>query len=319
MNLVICFTPLQILIAKKVIKEETIEYDDIEFVYFSKTYDDKQSKYYELISVHAKKSTFITGVYSFKLIQELKAKFKGRSYDKVLLASLDDSINHYLLSFCDFNQLITFDDGVGNIIKTGAYFIEDSRRSLKKRFFTLVHILLGRKYYLNLIKQRSDRHYTIYKGFENCVPNAKAISLFDFHLSPKTFNNVTHVFLGTMFNEITIQQHEGDYLKKELLSYMLGIQGSVKYIPHPRSRDREFTPYEFESNGIAEEIVFELLSHGYVVNLYGFASSCQFNLMNIRGVNIILLDSPRVNMAVKEAINMLLEKIPSSNYINIQS
>ncbi|SKC20600.1 Prolipoprotein diacylglyceryl transferase [Kosakonia radicincitans] len=316
MNLIVCFTPLQVLIALQAIKKEDVDLDTVKFIYFSSIANGKHKKYYDLISQKAGESKFITDIYSLRLLHRLKEEFKNASYDKVFLASLDDSISHYLLSFVNFKELVTFDDGLGNILKTGSYFVPHPRKTIKKRIFTLVHFLLGRKYYLDTLKKRSDRHYTIYRGFENCVANAIAIPLFDFPETIAIKENSVDVFLGTVYKEIVCSGDEHE-LKLDLLSYIKNKSPDARYIPHPRARDSEFTDFEVISDNIAEETVMEFLNAGFVVNLYGFASSCQFNLSGVKDVNIFVLDSPRLSSVMKDGINMLACTLPSENHIHI--
>lgn len=315
MNLVVCFTPLQVLIAKKVIQKEGIDYSSIHFLYFSKIEDDKHKKYYSLIAKHAKKSEFIKDVYSFKLLCKLRKRFIASVFDRVLLASIDDSISHYLLSFIKFDELITYDDGLGNILKSGSYFKEHKRISLKKKIFTVVHCLLGRKYYLDSVKRRSNRHYTIFKEFENCVQNPIFLELFESTELSKN-NKAINIFLGTIYDEITTADN-GKKLKNDVLLFLNKFPEKPKYIPHPRALDKEFEPFRFNSSSIAEEIVFDLIRDGFRVNLYGFASSSQFNLYTARNVNIYVIDSPWLTSAMKDGISMLANKLPEENHIHI--
>lgn len=316
MNLVVCFTPLQVLIALQAIKKENIDFNTIKFVYFSSIADDKHRKYYNLIAHRVSESKFITDTYSLKLLCWLKKEFKKTRYDKILLASLDDSITHYLLSYVGFKELVTFDDGLGNILKTGSYFVPHPRKTIKKRIFTLVHFLLGRRYYLDTLKSKSNRHYTIYSDFENCVSNAIPITLFEFPDASSIKKNSVDIFLGTVYKEIVTSGDEHE-LKLDLLSYIKTKSPGVRYIPHPRARDSEFSDFEFITDNIAEETVLEFLNAGFVVNLYGFASSCQFNLSDVKDVNIFVLDSPRLSPAMKDGINMLANALPNKNHINI--
>lgn len=316
MNLVVCFTPLQILIAKKVIQKEGLDYNSIHFVYFSNIVDAKHNQYYQLLAKETKKSDFIKGKYSFNLLLLMRGKFFGSYFDKVLLASIDDSIAHYLLSFIKFNELITFDDGLGNILKTGSYFVEHERKSFRKRFFSIVHSLFGRKYYLNTIKERSERHYTIYKNFVNCIANPIFVSLFEFPETQDVAAEKINLFLGTIYDEIATSTN-GNKLKLDVLSFMGGFAIKPKYLPHPRALDDEFENFVVISNNIAEDVVFELVQAGFEVNLYGFASSCQFNLSAVKNVNICVLDSKWLTPVMKDGVRLLADALPEKKYIHL--
>ncbi|WP_442779791.1 glycosyltransferase family 52 [Enterobacter cancerogenus] len=314
MNLVVCFTPLQVLIAMQVIEREGINYNDIHFIYFSQTLDLKHQKYYSYIASRAKHSTYIKEKYSFKLLCKIKKQFGSYHFERVLLASIDDSITHYLLSYIQLNTLITFDDGLGNILQTGSYFIKHPRKSIKKKVFSVIHFMLGRKYYIDDVKNRVERHYTIYKNFKNCIPNPIPISLFNFESPSLETHKSIDVFLGTIYKEIVEFDNE-QCLKAEVIKFIEGFSQKPIYIPHPRAADDEFKQYEFESENIAEDIVFEFLNKGFVVNLYGFASSCQFNLADVKNVNVFVLDSRWLSPAMKDGLKMLSLSLPDEHYI----
>ncbi|WP_333901591.1 glycosyltransferase family 52 [Enterobacter wuhouensis] len=316
MNLVVCFTPLQILIAMQVIDRENIDYNDIHFVYFSPIMDIKHQKYYLQIASRAKKSTHIKEVYSFRLLRKIKKHFGLSRYNNVLLASIDDSITHYLLSYIKFNKLITFDDGLGNILKTGSYFVKHQRTTIKKKLFSVIHLILGRKYYLDDVKHRVDRHYTIYKHFENCVQNPIPISLFKFESVSLNPDKSIDIFLGTIYKEIVIQGNE-QLLKDEVINFIESFSSKPIYIPHPRAVDDEFKKYELKSEDIAEDVVQKYLNDGFVVNLYGFASSCQFNLSGVKNVNIFVLDSQCLSPAMKDGLKMLSSTLPEEHHIHL--
>lgn len=316
MNLVVCFTPLQVLIAIQVIESENIDYNNVHFVYFSPIMDLKHQKYYFKIASRAKKSTYIGDVYSFRLLRNIKKLFGSSRFDNVLLASIDDSITHYLLSYTNFNNLITFDDGLGNILKTGSYFVKHHRNTFKKRFFSIIHLILGRKYYLDDVKHRVDRHYTIYKHFENCIQNPIPISLFNFESLTLNPRKSIDVFLGTIYKEIVTHGNE-KLLKDEVINFIESFSSKPVYIPHPRALDEEFKKYELESEYIAENIVLDYLNDGFVVNLYGFASSCQFNLSDVKNVNIFVLDSQWLSPAMKDGLKMLSSTLPEKHHIHL--
>lgn len=317
MNLIVCFTPLQVLIAMKAIAKENIDYNNIRFLYFSTIKDKRHIKYYNLISELAKSSMFITELYSIRLLYKLKKELSDSFYNQVLLGSIDDSITHYLLSYSKFNELITFDDGVGNILKCGSYFNEQPRKSLKKRFFTIIHRLLGRKYYLDNVKNKSARHYTIYDSFDNCVKNTVVIRLFEArHSMILDKHNVKNIVLGTMYDEAVIRNHAIE-LKKDLMRFMKHLTPEPYYLPHPRALDSEFKCFEINTGDIAEDYILKLLDQGFKINLYGFASSCQFNLLSIPDVKIYLFSSDRLKPAMKDAMGMLVDVIPNENVISI--
>lgn len=314
MILVACFTPLQVLIAKEVLRREAVNFSDVFFVYFSTVTNEKHQRYYSLLADMVGKSLYINVPYSAKLLIIIKRKIASYIYSTIYVASIDDSITHYLLSFCDYEELVTFDDGVGNIIKSGTYFLKAQRTSLKKRLFTIVHTALGRRYYLDEVKSNSLRHYTIYDKFDNCFNNPKYIALFE---KGKTTNStqksVKNIILGTMFNEIT--SHDDHFIQQRLLDFMESLVPSPLYIPHPRAKDICFKDYQINTSDIAEDYVINLLNEGYEVNLYGFASSSQFNLLSSHNVNIYVFDSEDFKPTMKDALNLLNEVLPSGHII----
>ncbi|HDC4475404.1 TPA: beta-galactosamide-alpha-2,3-sialyltransferase, partial [Enterobacter cloacae] len=129
-------------------------------------------------------------------------------------------------------------------------------------------------------------------------------------------DKVIDIFLGTIYDEITTADN-GHKLKTDVLLFLNKFPEKPKYIPHPRALDKEFESFKFSSSSIAEEIVFDLIRDGYLVNLYGFASSSQFNLYTVRNVNIYVIDSPWLTSAMKDGISMLANKLPEENHIHI--
>lgn len=314
MILVACFTPLQVIIAKEVLLKENVDFADVFFIYFSTIKDRKHLKYYSRISNLVGKSLFITEPYSAKLLLTIKRKISIFNYSQIFLASLDDSITHYLLSYCHFNDLITFDDGVGNIFPKGSYFISSPRKTLKKKLFTVVHSLLGRHYYLDDVKAKSSKHYTIYSRFDNCIKNAEYFPLFKLDKYENVhFKGVKNIVLGTVFSEVFAR--DGSLLKSKLVTFMKELKPAPVFIAHPRANDNEFLEFDMGINDIAEDYIIELLTQGFEVNVYGFASSCQFNFLDLKNVNIYIFNCQNYKPNMKEAINMLDNILPDGHMI----
>lgn len=323
MDVIVCFTPLQVLIAQKVMEIERVDRDSCLFLYFSNLDNKKHRYYFNLLSEKAKKSFFIEGVYSFRLILRLWYLLRKVSCDRVFLGSIDDSISHYVLSYMSFNQLVTFDDGIGNIVKTSNYFKEDKRVTLKKKVFTFIHMVLGRKFYLSSLKIASCRHYTIYKDYANCFPNAEYINVFGSDeniLRSKDGNNkkIKHIILGTMYSEIAVNSLAENEIKKKLLNFMNEFSEKLVYIPHPRAFDKEFKEYEIDNLKISEEYIFDEIKKGYHIKLYGFSSSTQFNLLYNDSVENYIFRCVLFRSVMDETHVMLQNVLPEENFIDLQ-
>lgn len=283
-NLIICVTPLQMLIAEKIIDL----YPDDNYHLLVMYYDDneKYNYYYEKLSskclvsfrlIMEKESKIYRLYYFFQLVNLLKNKFDSLYYN-IYFASVDSFFIHYICSSINYKDIITFDDGVANIYKKGLYY--------KNRDYSLIlrylRIFLGIRYNLKEIVSISEKHYTIFNGVENICKNSVFLPLFISDKERDKESKEFSIFLGQPYSEYNIGKNIN-------INAILSKIGVINYFPHPRERNLPEAINIINSNLIIEDYVITLLNQGYNVKVYSFLSTALLNLNSIDNVSAFLI------------------------------
>ena len=118
MNLIICTTPLQTLLAKEIVKN----YEDEEFygILFSNHFSKKVDRYFNLFGVLChilNKIYYKSSIKLVCLILYYKIKLFNKKFDKIFVANIENILIQSIISSLKFNELITFDDGTANILE----------------------------------------------------------------------------------------------------------------------------------------------------------------------------------------------------------
>jgi len=285
-NLFICGTPLQSLIASRIIELNNLTSNDCTLFFYSAVKNRKYDHYYRLLSKQCAHSVFYYCDFKFPgYITNAKKILSEMDYMTVYLASVNSVFSLAALSLRKHRFLYTFDDGTANLSPSSSY-AKTYGLSLKKY---LALKLLGNTYSVQKIRQESQGHYTIYPGLTNNI-SSKLIPISIF----QTVQNASAagkcaVILGTVFQEAFGADFVADVTQKlETLSAKLA--GDVFYIPHPRGEVLRAQSLEtIDSEKIAEDIIFNLLAKYESVDLYGFCSSVQINLAHVAGINNVFL------------------------------
>lgn len=299
MDLVICNTPLQVLQIENLLKLGILKKNNFELIFFVYNETEKLTYYYNRLKKMSNNSIY----YKYKkfpfYVYDLKKIFKGKIYNSIYTASIDNKLNHYILSFIKYDDLYTIDDGTANIWENSSYYI-DNKNIIKSS----LHYMLGCRLDLKKIKNNIKTHYTIYKDLPNIAENTVYNNIFCYQKKCNTDFSCINIFLGTVYNEISDNKEK---LIQQLTDFF--HEKDFYYIPHPRDNEHYFTNVTYiENNKIAEEIIANMLNKYSNVNLYGFGSSTQFNLLHIEGIDNYQLTSKNL----KRNINIhgrILEKI----------
>lgn len=286
-NLIICLTPLQMLIASRIVEKEPAVYD---FLCLSYDENEKYDYYYEKLGQHCDKSyKFIVRSNSKigRLFDFLKFKFFLKNivktpYENVYLASIDNPFLHMLLSALHKVRIRTFDDGSANIYKDSIYY------KYAKKNFIQYSILgaLGNFYSVSKIVSESEKHFTIYRGQDNITKNLVYLSLFNVLENIKA-NKEINIFLGQPFNELGFTD------SNRVVSLLVKI-GIEYYFPHPREREIYSDFSYIKTPMIFEDYVLTLLEQGYVVNIYSFLSTAALNVASICNVHVYVLYDEKI-------------------------
>jgi Glycosyltransferase family 52. len=215
----------------------------------------------------------------------MQAIFFKRHFIDVYIASIDGILMQFILSKIKFQKLYTFDDGTANIFPNSIY-AQDKPLGFWGAFFKW---LFGIHYEMSDIKRLSSLHYTLYKEYKNIVEPLVLISLMPTaNKSDETnssYNSLLlqsecNVVLGTVYKEIF---ESGTNISNNLsvCADILNKTGlPTFYLPHPREGDTcaNMGFCKIEATRIAEVEILDLLRAYKKIHLYGFVSSCQFNL-----------------------------------------
>lgn len=297
MNLIICSTPFQVLVAEKIIKkypEKTffammiVMNDNEKYRYYARRLLDKCSGNGEIYTLKKQKSKFGA------VIDLLFLKLKGlnlKNIDDIYLASFDSILIQTFISGIKFNKLYTFDDGTANIVNDSYYYSVDRHKNFT---FKLAKFLLKNPYDLNILKNQSIQHYTVYQ-LKNVMDNTVYLSLYDnlenSCIDKNQQKETISFLLGQPIYELdkslTKQQSDEqniqiarDIIKKFKIDY---------YFPHPRENYRIDGVEYIQTKLVAEDYFLQKLSPAYQYKIYTFCSGAVFPFFGMDFVEVICI------------------------------
>lgn len=284
MNLIICTTPLQMLIANQLINLKKIQADVLILTYHL-------NAKYEYYLTKIKNNLHVQNVNMIKIeesnvltklmtVRKIQQWCKNQQYNTAYLASIDNFFMHCVLHYGKVQEVYTFDDGTANIIDTSSYFIDKS-----SQFSALARKILQIEWDLATIKKQTKKHYTIYHNIKNIVDNTEKIDVFGMAnvINNKQKNGVCYLFLGQPFDNHKIGLQIYQKLKQNI--------ADIKYFIHPREdsvliENQLNTLDIIKSDLIFEEYVLQKLNEGYDIELFTMSSSAGFNLYSTKGVKV---------------------------------
>lgn len=285
-SLIMCTTPLQMLIANRIIQENSDEIFDLILIVNGEI--NNKFKYYfnGLSEICAKvlciELNYISGLNKINKLFEFKKEYIGWgdfNYSSYYLASIDNTFFHWILSKKkESSSIFTFDDGVANIFYKSSFFV---KKSITWRL--IVWKFIGVYFNINKVKEQSKLHYTIYPNKKNIIENKKNISLFigDFIRVKSNEDEEINLFLGQPLYEINKKYNE-NYLCNLLKKLNIDL-----YFPHPREKYNLDTSISIvNSELIFEDYVVNLLSNNKKINIFTFLSTAALNVENISGIKI---------------------------------
>lgn len=307
MKLVICYTPLHVLIVERLIALRHIENYYLLYICFAP--NPKHIGYFERLKKGSEGASFIVMKHSivhdgFALSKWYINLSKELVFDSVFVGNQKhfySRIVAWMLSIRDFN---TFDDGSGNISGDG-YLYDLKENFVSNLFFSL---LSPRYLYKNLAKGITQ-HFSIYDEKNVCdefnVPKEK-IALLENLTSTGTNqgNPDLVVYIGNAFDLDRELTEEQEYkLDKSVIEYF----GVNKYLPHPRRTNLEqlanIGNIEICSSSlISEEIIINQLNSYKKILIIGSYSSTMLNLAGIENIELI-----NIHVDLKKPTSGLLE------------
>ena len=288
-SLIMCVTPLQILIAEKIIQSRPTE--DFDVIIFGLENNQKFNYYAEKLKKYAKAYWYSHVVYKssiYNLINFLKFIFQfsfngfNKKYDNYYLSSIDSRYFQYILSKkTNSSSVFTFDDGTANIVKTSIYYLRNLNDEKKNKIFKS----LGIKYFQDDIKSMSKLHYTIYPQFENIIENTKEIKL----------------FLGQPYEEFD-SNLSADNIEKLMDQLNIDL-----YFPHPREKNNIKNVENVNTKKIFEDYIVDFLDRNEdcYLNIYTFMSSAALNVKSFDSINIYFIQTHTLINKYPDFFNML--------------
>lgn len=283
MNLLFCTTPLQTLIAERIM----LQYPGESFVciYRGDKNQPRQRYYYERLRNKCRWGLFINSYgYGGGRIGYIYATARWllglclSSCKRVFVASPE--VFDFWLLFAGLGEpeLYTYDDGTANLSpKAWAKWHYNGFETRMQRY-------CGRCFGLSTTQEilsKAIKHYTIYP-YPNVLPNPEYIGLFDEQESLSASSKgvsqevqVLRVFLGqAIYNE---QQTKDNQLITEriLRDYQIS-----HYLPHPREAYRVEGVEYIKTELVAEEYFLQLLQEhpALQLELYSFCSTALLNM-----------------------------------------
>ena len=304
MNLIICATPLHILIAQRIIEQNPKE------DYFILTYlntDNPKTLYYHeqlikkcrggIVVIKSHKEGTINAY--INILKLLSIGLRIPKCKRVYLTNTNVPDIHLMLVRQRKAEIITFDDGTRNIIGD---IPEDFFYFKRLQLYLYKYNLIPSNQYL---KSQRSKHYSIYKYPNNMGPS-EYIPLFttDIESEGKKFNEEEHILLGQPIYELEIQSK----IKNTILSeQVIKDYNITKYFPHPRESYHISGVEYIDTHLIIEDyLIQELKEHPerkYII--YSYCSTAVLNLQEIsKQIEFVLLQPNDTPDFLKETYNL---------------
>lgn len=275
-----CASPLQILIAEKIIELNPEKDFYLIFTRYSTDNQTKFNYYFDRLSKRCCKSlnwVFSLGLKNFASYRYALYKLGlNLTYDELYLSNIERRHFQYFISQCPKAKIYTFDDGMGNINPLSKFHLSIRPPLLKRSVWKV----LGVNHYMEDIRKRAELHYTIYKNIPNIIDKTQYIKLFNDvsnNNSVKSTENI-NIYLGQPLFDIDPRFTD---------SFILNVLKDLNidyYYPHPREANIPQGDFEIiESEMIGEDYIIKLLEDNPNANirLYSFISSVIINLAHI--------------------------------------
>ena len=163
-NLIICLTPLQALMAQRLMAQRAEPFDLLMLCYEDAD-NAKFRHYFQVASAgsrHAEYALIPQSKWRRELGLPCLLRGLDTEYATAFAASIDNPNVQYVLNRIRFAALETFDDGTGNLIPGSVLYRNSSNRQRQ-----LMNCLLGIRLQTEDLRRLSRRHHTLYPGQPN--------------------------------------------------------------------------------------------------------------------------------------------------------
>ena len=308
-NIFICVTPLEILIAEKIIKFKKIPKQECRIIFLIDKISKKNNYYFNRIKKISTKSNFFL-LNKFKYPNyyfKINKLVKKTSPKIIYIAAIDSSLIQYVLSKNIFKKIYTFDDGIGNLTKT--YNTGFKKPTIKKILDFMLGINFGEKKIFENVKN----HYTIYLNKKN---NFSKKPIFIGNLFKKVkFNKskTCSIIIGPVFRDLyhSNEKEKQSYILKKFKSFLkkFTIDKKVYIINHPRELENKYfikNLVNINTKYLAEEYIIKIMSKKFnKITLYSFpVSTVSINLQYLSSVKNVFFNSLQNSGRSFEAIKV---------------
>lgn len=309
MNLIIAFTPLQILIALKIIERHPNE--DFYGVVFAHSWHAKTIEYakklkqackkFELIYVCEKTGTLISYI---DILRWIYYGLKIPHVNTIYMCNVDMPMIQLLLSRQKRAKFISFDDGSRNLANEAIQNEEN-----QGKFYKYICKTLGIPSAQELL-DRQIKHYSIYTYPNNMGPS-EYLPLFmpTQENDVREFNEEEIILLGQPLYE----QQEDRVTKKNiaLTKQVIEDYHITKYFPHPRESYHISDVEYIDTPLIIEDyLIQELKEHPerkYII--YSYCSTAVLNLQGVSNQIEFVLLKPQDVPELLQGVYTLFEKL----------
>lgn len=295
MNLIICCTPIQTLIASRIMDEHPDE--KFHLIAYHHKEDKKLIDYYQRLRKRSAGGQIIKHIerdsYWGKywiLIRMLLWGLRHCGKRKIFLANIEKVPLHLLMPWYRHREIYTFDDGTRNLVTDHltSPLLQNSSQGGLLKILTKVFGLPN----MHDLHFATRRHFSIYQ-YPNKMLRASYIPLLD---SPTITNEHRDLEAGRVHRIFVGQSMYFDSdLDKAVTERALKLLDIDSYLPHPRE------PYKIEgityidTLDIAEDYILKLLQNNQdTIEIYSFTSTVLINFHHISRVRCIMVIPDRI-------------------------
>lgn len=305
---IVC-SPLQL----RIVSQIKARYANARFhVIYLKTKVELKPYIYEVIDRDFDSGLVASMDYGFINMLKIRQFLKHKNIRYVYMANISHLSVQYILKMLPKDVGIrTFDDGILSINSVG--YLDRQIKLRKGISRKLTRLWLGKSYNIKEIAERSELHYSIVKN-ENKNMNVKCelvyIDILADQSPASAIENAMlsrqgeiNIFVGSKFKDILSQKNDDNLAA--LITKIKSIAAPAKsfiYLRHPREKSSQlFGMKEVVLNSISEDYICQLSSMYQRVNVYGFASTCQLNVMKLDNVHLTLLKTSLIRPDIRDS------------------
>lgn len=308
-HLFIVCSPLQLRIVSKI----KARYRHARFhIIYLKTKVELKSYIYETVNNEFSSGLVASMDYGFINMLKINRFLSHKTIHYVYMANISHlSVQYILKMLSDDVKIRTFDDGILSI-NSGGYL--DKQIKLRKGpDRKLTRMWLGQHYNIRDIAKRSELHFSIVKHKSKSRNVDCDIVYIDVlseekqrlhtERSAPVYAGEINVFVGSKFKDILDVKNDFNLIALiHKIETLAAHYPSLQYLRHPREYSQQvFGMTEITLNAISEDYICQLSSAYQRVNVFGFASTCQLNVMKLENVYITLLKTTLIRPDIRDS------------------